>query len=264
MASLKNLAKLIAEKTKEKKPEEDFLHMLEEAIIRIDKENQRDPSKSYKPSSLGGCLRNMYYQVIGAETDKGITETADGIGIKESGTDRHERIQKAITQMHRLGYPVEWIEVEDYLTKRPQIGTRIISKKGMETKLYNDVLNLSFMCDGIILMNGIYYVLEIKTEASFKWQGRTEAEDNHITQAACYSATLSIDRVMYLYENRDLCKKKTVLYIVSDEDKFDRVIAPIETVETHRTNNTLPQMTEKKKFCKYCKYQERCGKDGIS
>lgn len=261
MASAKSLAKLIAEKTKQKTPEQDFLHMLEEATVRVSQENSRKPSQWFKPSSLGGCLRNVYYQVSGAEVEPS-DRSADNIGITQTGTARHDAIQKTIAEMKRLGYPIEWIEIEDYLKKRPQSGTIVVENKGMETKLYNEILNLSFLCDGIFTMYGVYYVLEIKTEASFKWQGRTDPEDNHITQAACYSATLGIDRVMYLYENRDLCKKKTMLYTVSDEDKFNRVIAPIEIVNAHIESDTIPSMTDKKKFCNYCDYKNRCKRDG--
>jgi CRISPR/Cas system-associated exonuclease Cas4 (RecB family) len=261
MASLKNLAKLINEKTKQKTPEQEFLYMLEQTISRLDNENKRKPSQSFKPSSLGGCLRKVFYQVEGVE-EEGDIRSADSVGITESGTDRHERIQKAVAEMNRMGYPCEWIDVEEYLIKRPQTGTRVVERKGMEVKLFNDVLNLSFLCDGIILMRGIYYVLEIKTEVEFKFQGRTQAEDNHITQACCYSATLGIDRVMYLYENRNLCQKKTIVYIVSDEDKFNRVIAPIETVNAHREAGTIPPKTDKKKFCNYCDYKTQCRRDG--
>jgi CRISPR/Cas system-associated exonuclease Cas4 (RecB family) len=265
MASPKSLAKLVAEKSKKKTPAEDFLYMLEEATIRIASEERKAPSQFYKPSSLGGCLRNVFYQVTGAPSEKSESdESASSVGITQSGSDRHERIQKAVAEMKRLGYPVEWIDLEEYLASRPQSGTEIVEKKGMETKLFNKILKLSFLCDGIIRIRGVYYVLEVKTEIAMKWNGRTEPEDNHKTQGACYSATLGIDRVIFLYENRDMCKKKAILYVVSDEEKFERVIEPIEKVETHKKEGTLPEMTDKKKFCRYCAYQARCKRDGAS
>src|SRR5690606_11740101 len=137
--SLKNLAKLINQTTQEKTVEQEFLFQLNEAISRLDGENSRPPSKSYKPSSLGGCMRNMYFQVIGAPLDPAGTTDASFVGICESGTDRHERIQTAITNMQRLGYDCEWIDVEEYLKVRPQTGTEVVSKQGMETKLKNTV-----------------------------------------------------------------------------------------------------------------------------
>lgn len=264
MNRLKNLAKMIAEKAKEKTPSEEFAHMLEEAIIRLAAEENRTPSKTFKPSSLGGCLRKMYYQVVGVEEDAGIDSTASSVGITQSGKDRHERIQKAVSEMKRLGYPVQWIDVEEYLKKRPQQGTKVVSKQGMETKLYNEILNMSFLCDGLFTMDGVYFVLEIKTEVSFKSNKREAPEEEHITQAACYSATLGIDRIMYVYENRDLCTKKVFMHIVNDDDKFNLVIAPIETVNTHIETGTVPPMTDKKKLCKYCDYKTRCKRDDVN
>jgi CRISPR/Cas system-associated exonuclease Cas4 (RecB family) len=261
MATMKSLAKMLAEKAREKPPEQDFLHMLEEAIVRLDREADRKPSKSFKPSSLGGCLRNVFYQVSGVDPESS-DKTASSVGISESGSARHEHMQEAMLQMKRLGYAFEYIDVEDYLKKRPQQGTRVISKQGAETKLFNDILNLSFLCDGIILLRGRYYVIEIKTEVTPKYYTRSAPEDQHITQASCYSATLGIDQVIFIYENRDFCTKKPYLHIVTEDEKFNRVIAPIETVNTHIELNTTPEMTDKKKLCLYCNYKSRCKKDG--
>jgi CRISPR/Cas system-associated exonuclease Cas4 (RecB family) len=259
---LKNLAKMIHEKSKEKSPEEDFLFMLEEAIVRIDKEEQKPPSQSFKPSSIGGCLRKVYYEVIGAPLDQGISTNADSVGISDSGKARHEKIQSAVANMKRLGYPVQWVDIEDYLKKRPQTGTRVVERQGMETKLFNDILNMSFLCDGIFTMHGVYYVLEIKTEMSIKYQKRKEVEDMHITQGSCYSATLGIDKVLYIYENRDICGKKSFFYAVTEADKFNRVIAPIEYVNTCVESETTPPKTTIKRLCNYCKYKDKCERDG--
>lgn len=261
MANMKSLAKMIAEKARDKPPEQDFLHMLEEAIVRLDRETDRKPSKSFKPSSLGGCLRNVFYQVTGVDPEPS-DATASGVGIAQSGAARHEHLQETMIQMKRLGYDVVYIDVEEYLKKRPQQGTRVVSRQGAETKLFNDILNLSFLCDGIILFRGAYYVIEIKTEVTPKFYPRLEPEEQHVAQASCYSATLGINRVIFLYENRDFCLKKVYLHVVSEEEKFNQVIAPIETVNTHIELKTTPEKTTIKKLCKYCKYKDKCKRDG--
>jgi CRISPR/Cas system-associated exonuclease Cas4 (RecB family) len=260
--SLKNLAKLISETVKEKSVEEEFLFQLNETISRLDAENPRKPSQSYKPSSLGGCMRNMYYQVIGAEQDPNQKREASNVGITESGSDRHERIQKAVSEMKRVGYDFEWIDVADYLEKWPQDGTVVVERQGMETKLKNTILNLSFLCDGIVRFNGEYYVLEIKTEASFKFNGRSEAVDKHKYQATAYSVALGIDKIIFIYENRDFCSKKSFLYEVTQNDKEERVIHRIATCDSYVERGVVPPKTTVQSECKYCSYKERCAKDG--
>jgi CRISPR/Cas system-associated exonuclease Cas4 (RecB family) len=262
--SFSNLAKMITEATRQKPIEEEFLYMLEESIVRHDLSERRKPSQTFKPSSLGGCLRSVYYEVTGADLDPDTTTTASSVGIRESGTDRHIRIQTAIARMKSMGYPYEYMDVEEYLKKHPQKGTRVVEKNGMETKVYNEILNLSFMCDGILLRNGVYYVLEIKTETSNKAYNRIDPEPKHKIQATCYSIAFSIPRVIYIYENRDVCTKKSFLYVVSEEDKFEKVIAPIEEVNNHIEMRTLPPKTTNKKECRYCNYQEKCRRDEIT
>lgn len=260
--SLKNLAKMISQANKEKTPEQEFLFMLNQTISRLHQENKRQPSKSFKPSSLGGCWRRLAYEVSGAPMDKGEMEEASSVGILESGTDRHDRIQKSVMEMKRLGYECEWIDVEEYLKRRPVEGTSVVSKNGNETKLKNEVLNLSFMCDGIIKMNGKYYILEIKTEASFKFMSRADVVEMHKVQATCYSVGIGIDNVIFLYENRDVCSKKSFLYEVKPQDKQDRVIHVIETVNAYLEAETVPPKTKQNSHCKYCPFKEQCSKDG--
>jgi len=257
MAGFKNLAKMISNATKEKTPEQEFLYYLNEAIGRLDKETSRPPSQSYKPSSMGGCLRNCYFQVVGAKPDVKLTTDPQLVGMGQSGTARHEHIQTAISQMQRLGYDVEWIDVGDYLKLHPMSGTIVKERKGMETKLYNEVFNISFMCDGIIKLNGRYYILEIKTEVSFKFQVRMQPEPDHKIQSYCYSLCLGIDSIMFLYENRDVCQKKTFLVHVTPENK-EEVVHKIETCNSHIENETVPPKETDK--CKYCQYTEECKK----
>lgn len=257
MAGFKNLAKMISQATRDKTPEQDFLYMLNEAIGRLDKESGRLPSQSYKPSSMGGCLRNCFFQVVGARQDVKLKTDPQLVGMGQSGTARHEHIQTAIAQMKRLGYDVEWIDVAEFLKMRPVKGTIIKERKGMETKLYNELFNLSFMCDGIIKLHGRYYILEIKTEASFKFQGRTQPEQDHIIQASCYSLAIGINDVMFLYENRDVCAKKTFLVHVTEENRAE-IVHRIETSNSHIQSGTVPPKETDK--CKYCQYTEECKK----
>lgn len=258
---LKDLAKMVNNATKEKTLEEEFLYQLNDTISRT--QTPRQPSKTFKPSSLGGCTRRIFFEVSGAEVDKAKPADANLVGINESGTDRHERIQTYITKMKEHGHDVEWIDVEDYLTQFPQTGTRVVEKKGMETKLYNEVLNLSFMCDGVIKFKGVYYIIEIKTEASFKWIARTKPEEKHTFQASSYSACLGISNIMFLYENRDVCGKKVYHVEITQEDREEKVFGRIEMVNEYIRQQIAPPVTEQdKKDCKYCPFTTICREVG--
>jgi CRISPR/Cas system-associated exonuclease Cas4 (RecB family) len=254
---LKNLAKMINNATKEKTFEERFLYELSEATSKNQK--PRSPSRTFKPSSLGGCMRRMFFEVTGAEIDLSKPTDAGLVGINESGTDRHERIQKHIASMKEYGFNVDFVDVGDFVEEHKPHGTRVVEKMGMETKLFNDVLNLSFMCDGILKIDGIHYILEIKTEASFKWQGRNAPEEKHKYQAASYSVALGISKVLFLYENRDVCAKKAYLVEISQDERIERVYARIEEVNEHIRAERVPDVSEQdKKDCKYCPFTNSC------
>lgn len=259
--SLKNIAKLVKQATaKDMTPANEFENFLNQAIVMQEKKNIRPPSKTYKPSSLGGCWRKIYFEVEGAQIDANQTVDPSFVGICESGTDRHERLQQAVIAMKDLKINCEWVDVEEYLKLYPQPGTRIIERKGNEFKLRNDILNMSFMCDGIVKFGGKYYILEIKTEVSFKWNGRKAAEDDHQIQASSYSTCLGISDVLFIYEQRDVCSKKYYHVNVTDEDREIKVVHIINMIEEHRRQGTVPDKSENKVHCNYCQFKEECVK----
>ena len=64
--SLKNVFRLIEQTQVEVPIEQQFLADLERSIEIQSKKDSRVPSQTYKPSSMH-CIRNMYFQVTGAE-----------------------------------------------------------------------------------------------------------------------------------------------------------------------------------------------------
>ena len=183
--SLKSVMRLIDSTAKSLPPEQQFLADLKKSIEVTDLNGYRKPSQTYKPSGMN-CIRSMYYQVVGKEV-KPTTSGYMMIGICNSGTDTHVRMQTAIEGMKENGIDCEYIDVADFIKTRELNDLEIHEKHGMETKLYHKNLNMSFMTDGIIKYNGKYYILEIKTEASFKWQNRTGVDEKHYNQATAYS-----------------------------------------------------------------------------
>lgn len=258
-ASFKNIHNLIKSSTNKLSVEQAFLNDLLATIEKT--QNQRPPSKSYKPSSGLKCLRDMYYTVTGAPTDE---ERMDAglIGICESGTSRHEKLQDYIIKMEELGIDCGWIDVEEWIDINNIKDLKVVKRDGNEVKCYNETYNLSFMCDGIIEYKDTYFIIEIKTEASFKWQNRTEAADEHITQACCYALCFDIREIIFIYENRDTCQKKPYRVMVTDEMINERVVEKIAECENYVQRLIPPPRTSNKRDCGYCKYKKVCSKDG--
>lgn len=263
--ALLNVLNLVDAAKEELPVEVQFLNDLKASIELQDRKQIRKPSTTYKPSSLH-CIRNMFYQVTGAEqaSDRASSEL---VGICESGTDRHEHIQKAVMAMKENGIDCDYVDVGDFVAlahcEGRLIDIEVISKQGNETKLFNKKLNMSFLCDGIIEYKGTYYILEIKTETANKFWDRQAVNPDHELQGTAYSVNLELNNVLFLYECRDTCNKKAFMFHVTDKMKQDlvgkitecdgyveRLIAPPKPADVSR------------KACSYCNYAERCKKDG--
>lgn len=259
--SLKNVMRLIDQAKENLSPEEAFLNDLKASIEKVDSKNKHKPSKTYKPSSLQ-CIRNMYFQVSGAECS-GDRNTSELVGICESGTDRHERIQQYVCDMKKSGIDCEYINVSDYVKSRNLDYLDIVSNKKYETKLYHKTLNMSFLCDGIIRYKGHYYILEIKTESIYKWQNRKDVAEEHKNQATAYSTALNIDNVLFLYECRDNCSKKCYLFNVTDDMKTE-LVGKIEECDGYVKRMICPPKPKDlpKKVCAYCNYKNLCKQKG--
>ena len=241
------------------KDADDFLIALEESICKDSKPTKSIKSTFYKPSSLN-CLRMMFYYRSGSTIDE-VKRPASSIGILHSGEDRHIRIQRAITHMKSNGYDCEWVDVETYINDHNLTNLEVVSKKEFETTVHNKELDLMFLCDGIIKINGSYFILEIKTENSTSFYNRRSIAEEHKHQAACYSLSFNINKVIFIYENRDLCLKKSFLFIVPTSLK-NEVIGMIERCNDYVSKKELP-IKVTCKFCTYCDYKKKCSKDEV-
>lgn len=259
--SINSIVNMLQE-TKENTPVEQlFLLDLENAIekIALRKSQKGKASKCYKPSSMN-CKRMMAYHRIGIESDD-TRRSAQLIGMGESGTDRHERLQEVITKMQEMGYDIEWIDVETYIKENNLKHLEVVSKHGNETKVYYKPLHIRFLTDGIIKYRGEYYILEIKTEVSFKHDVRKDVAEEHKNQITIYSLAFGINKVMVLYENRNLLNKKNFLYEVSVEEQ-NKAIERLTEVESIVQSGSIPEKEEDKKTCRYCDFAKRCKEDG--
>lgn len=258
--SLKSVMRLIDATTKNVPPEQDFLGDLKRSIELDDAKGARKPSQTYKPSSMN-CIRSMYYQVVGAE----IEQKSSGymmVGICNSGSDIHIRIQNAIEGMKENGIDCEYIDVAEFIKIRDLKDLEIRERCGMETKLYHKKLNMSFMTDGIIRYKGKYYILEIKTEASFKWQSRQDVDPKHHKQGTAYSVAFGLDDVIFLYINRDVLDMKAYMFHVTGDMKQD-LVGLIDACDGYVKRKIAPPKPENmpRNACTYCSYKAICDKE---
>ncbi|MGM9543544.1 MAG: hypothetical protein ACI3T9_01040 [Romboutsia timonensis] len=271
-----SVSNLVKEQEANKNVASLFLKRINEAIIKLDPDIK--PSNYYKPSSLM-CVRQMYFTRKGVEPEEEAKDPSM-IGICESGTDRHDRIQHVLAAMKDLGMEFEYIDVETYVKEHNLVDIEVKEKKGMETKCFNKRYNISFLTDGIIryIPTNTYYIFEFKTEVTQKFAKRDEQEKIHETQAAAYALSFGISDTLFVYEDRNFTTKKCFLYHVSEEDKRTKVVNKIEACEKCLKENKIPPKITNKdidptmdwgldrvngpsaKVCQYCKYKRECQK----
>lgn len=255
--SLKNVCRLIDIAKADSPVEQSFLTDLQRSIEMTDEKNRRLPSRTYKPSGMK-CIRSMWYGVMGKEQDEG-SSNYTLIGICNSGTDTHVRIQTAVEQMKDNGMDCEYIDVAEYVEKNKLDHLEIVSKSGMETKLFHKDLNISFMCDGIIKYKKHYYILELKTEGLSKWGSRKTVNPEHHNQAIAYSMALDINEVIFVYICRDNLGMKAFKFDVTDEMK-QGLVAKIMECDEYVIREECPPVPFDfdKHNCTYCSYKKLC------
>lgn len=235
--------------------EELFINELTQVIENT--QSNYTPSTYYKPSGVGGCIRKMYFE----RTGQALQDKADHnlIGMGESGTFRHEVLQEYLVRLSNKVGNFKWLDVAEHLAKNPIEGTWVddsFIKNEYETKCKNDLLQLSFLCDGLIEFEGKLYILEIKTETMFKYTKHDEPYDEHKMQATCYGLSLGVDDVMFVYENRDSFQKKAYTYHITEEMK-QQVVDKISLCEAYVEKGESPKDFCTSAYCPYCRKEGR-------
>lgn len=257
--SLKSVLRLIDDIKDELPIEQSFLNDLNKSTEMDNDKNKREPSQSYKPSSMN-CIRNMWYQVTGHPQEPSAIDYA-GIGICDSGTDIHERTQRSVAGMLENGFDCEYVNVADFVRNRNLNYLEIKGQNpaGTETKLYHKDLNMSFLCDGIIKYRGAYYILELKTEAGFKWNARKGVDPKHYAQGTAYSIAFGLDNVIFVYISRDVLSRKAYMFTPTNEMK-EELIGKITNCDSYIVKNELPPKPDElpKGTCGYCAYYNAC------
>ena len=171
-------------------------------------------------------------------------------------------MQIAITNMQENGIDCEYIPVDEFVRTRKLSDLQIVGINGMETKLYHKKLNMSFLCDGIIRYLNHYYILELKTETTYKWTNRKGVDESHYNQATAYSIAFNLPEVLFVYINRDVLDMKAFMFVPTDDMKHE-LIGKIEECDRYVQKLQCPPKPDNiaKKTCEYCQYKELCKKE---
>jgi len=125
-SSLKSVFNMLDAINEELPIEQTFLNDLRRSIELNDKKSWVPGSKTYKPSGMN-CMRQSYYVITGADGDEG-DPSSISVGICESGSDRHERIQNAVLHMKDNGIDCEYINVAQFVEKRGLTDLQIVKR----------------------------------------------------------------------------------------------------------------------------------------
>lgn len=215
------------------------------------------PSTYFSPSSMK-CGRNMYYKKRGITPEDGYTPYFM-VGIQEIGDFRHHKLQSIISQLCYDGF--EWVDIEEYIKIKELNDIHYNGQDGFEAILKDKKNHLSFRCDGLLKINGIYYLLEIKTESHLKFDKRKEVAKEHLAQITAYGLALEVDKAIFIYENRSNSMLKTFEIDIPLKDKME-LQDKIKDVLCHDLMNTPPPAEKSSINCSYCRYKTECESDG--
>lgn len=234
------------------------VNVINEVTEKLFINSGHSPSKYYTPSSIGGCNRKNYYKKLGAPIDENPDVEVKNCKKANSGTDRHDRIQKKLIKAEEFGFDVEWVDVRDYVQARGMDYLDIKGKYGKEYAIVDKRYNLSFKIDGLLKVKDKYMIVEIKTDDTYRWGRRQSISKYHEMQGYCYSLSLNIPFVLYIYEERNEFKLKPFEEKITDKQK-QKVINKIEKVDGYVDKKQLP--SKDLSSCKFCNYKDICKKD---
>lgn len=279
LSGLKSLAKTVSRATSGGNFEEEFLLLLKTKMESIGRQDEMDRWEHEKnnvpyaihPSNIGACSRCVFYNYLKypPESVAGADDTL--ISIQDSGTDRHERIQSVL---YKMGPQFEMLDprveagrarekgINTLIVDQQQYEGKVFGKDYFEIRCYNTNLPTWFKTDGIFRFKGIKGIFEFKTEIEQKNMRRVSPEPTHVEQAMSYAYAFDLDYILFLYEDRNLFRRKPFL-IKIDKEKQAQLLEKYAYIRLHAEHNELPPKEEDKCKKSYCKHPSRCKSDEI-
>ena len=116
-----------------------------------------------------------------------------------------------------MGFSWEYLDVAKYIKDNNLSNLEVKEnyhkddEDNFETLLVDKELNMILSMDGLLKYNGTEIIgFEYKTESDSTWVNRVDINEDHKNQAFAYASRLGIDRIIFVYENRNNCFKKSL------------------------------------------------------
>lgn len=257
---LKKLAQQIKQeqKLREKTPGEFFIETLDSYLTKEGKQ-EREFRKAFNPSTYYKCQRYLFYRLRGVPEDKVINPRMQR--IYRVGTALHNDVQDIVSSCVSL---IPYEEMPFYGAK----GVELISEHNshpMEVKFldyrWTEKIPVSAMVDGAIEFQNIQMLFEFKTINTSDFNILIEPLKDHVKQGALYVLCTGINRVMFLYMDKNTQEYKAYL-VEYTEKQLDWVVNRLRYIEGLILANSLPAK-EEGRDCRWCGYKKLCEEDKL-
>lgn len=222
---------------------------------KIQQENAEPKSQTFAPSSVR-CKRVSWFRLRGVQPDLDKNPDLALNFTADIGTACHRIIQENLIGQ----YKENWISVEDYLRELKPDYEYTVEQNGFESQVEILHPHVKFACDGILKINGKYYLLEIKSASYASFDQLTGPKDEHIDQIKCYATLLNIHDVLVLYIDRQYGSLKCFEVKVPDHE-MSEVRAMFEDVERlAKAMIAPPRLPVGDSWCtpSHCLYYKKC------
>lgn len=236
---------------------------LEKAINGIIIHPEKESRKTLSPSGLN-CQRAAAFKLMGLVM-RGEEETYESNLAAEMGSFIHARIQKFLSKSDI------WVNVEDFIAEHPELGITLNPEQknpGEISLLFSgkrdgiEVPPFSFQCDGIVKIDGEYYIVEIKSETETAWEKRTAPNPKHSEQATGYSFLYGIKNILWIYASRESFGTHRKIYLQEvEKNKIKGFVSTVSDIGLKVNENRVVDLP-KSKDCRYCAFIESCKKLG--
>lgn len=235
---------------------------LEQALSTVIHIPEKKTNPMLSPSGLS-CRRAAAFKLAGS-TVKADEETYESGLAAAMGSFCHQRIQKFLSASDI------WVDVETFISEHPDLGLSIAQNQKSEGELslvFSGIRQgkkvsppFSFQCDGILFIEGQYYIMEIKSETEAAWQKREAPNPKHADQGTGYSFLYGIPNILWVYVSRESFGTHRKIYLQeipqTSISAFSSMCLDIGNAVEEGDIGRLP----KAKDCRYCGFIDICKK----
>jgi len=215
-------------------PQNVLIPKLDTYLESLNKEVSRSlGKKAIHPSSISGCARAIVYEMLGVSEPE---KTSPGTRrIFDNGHGVHHRI-------------------ESYLEKAGLFDILPDGKPAREVRLKNEEYWIEGTADGILNIDGIKFVLEIKSINTWGFSTLDAPNWYYLDQIHLYFLCLGIPQGIFLYENKDTQVLREFV-VEQDDERMGKILDKIRFIQQCVEKGNLPEMTctcrDKGKYCKF-------------